>query len=52
MTEPMRSAISASLPFQTWAVLVLTLVGVTQVGCSRTDGQQQGPSLELRSNSF
>jgi hypothetical protein len=52
MTQSRRSPISASLPFQTCAVPALTLVAATQIGCSRADGPQQGPSLELRSNSF
>jgi Raf kinase inhibitor-like YbhB/YbcL family protein len=52
MTQSRRSPVSASLLFQSSAVLVLTLVAATQIGCRRADGQQQGPSLELRSNSF
>jgi Raf kinase inhibitor-like YbhB/YbcL family protein len=52
MTQSRRSAVSASLLLRWSAVLVLTLVAAAQIGCGRADGQQQGPSLELRSNSF
>jgi Raf kinase inhibitor-like YbhB/YbcL family protein len=52
MIQCRRTALGASLLFQSSAVLVLTLMAATQIGCSRADGQPQRSSLELRSSSF
>jgi Raf kinase inhibitor-like YbhB/YbcL family protein len=46
-----RSALSV-LPLRSWAVLLLTVVTATQIGCSRADSQQAASPLELRSSSF
>jgi Raf kinase inhibitor-like YbhB/YbcL family protein len=52
MTQSTRSAPSASLLSQSWAVLLLTLAAAMQIGCSRAYGQLAAPSLELRSSSL
>jgi Raf kinase inhibitor-like YbhB/YbcL family protein len=52
MTRPRQCALSASLSFLSWTVLLLTLATATQTGCNRVTGQLGASALELRSSSF
>ena len=51
MSQSRRSALSP-LCLRSRAVLLLTVVTATRIGCNRADGQQAASPLELRSSSF